>query len=312
MNNIALLFPGQGAQFAGMAGSLVSARPQAARRVEEANDILGFDIGRLISEGPEHELQLTSNTQPAIVLVSVIALEALREKVDISPIAAAGHSLGEFSACWAARAIEFADVIKLVRARGELMQSAVPVGEGAMAAIIGLGAQIIDEICSQAGETVCPANFNSPEQTVIAGKTADVEKAMELAKTNGAKKVVVLPVSAPFHTPLMAPAQDGLREFMKSIAFKAPAFPVIRNVDSCVNKTADDVEEGLIRQVTGCVRWVDSMRKLAEMGAIRALEIGPGKTLGGLMKRIDRSVKVTQVGTAEDIENASDILSGQV
>ncbi|VAX18160.1 Malonyl CoA-acyl carrier protein transacylase [hydrothermal vent metagenome] len=312
MNKIALLFPGQGAQFVGMADSLVSTGPKAVRRVEEANDILGFDLGKLISEGPEQQLQLTANTQPAIALVSIIALEALKERVDINPLAAAGHSLGEFSACWAACAIEFADVIKLVRRRGELMQSAVPVGEGAMAAIIGLDAETVGEICLQAGGMVRPANFNSPEQTVIAGKTGDVSKAMELAKTGGAKKVVALAVSAPFHTPLMAPAQDGLREFMKSITFKDPVFPIIRNVDSGLSKTASDLKDGLIRQVTGCVRWVDSMKKLAEMGTAHALEIGPGRTLGGLMKRIDRSIKVTQSGTAEGIEKTANILSGQI
>jgi len=312
MNKIALLFPGQGSQFVGMADSLVSARPKAARRVEEANDILGFDLGRLISEGPEKELKFTSNTQPAIVLVSVIALEALKETVDISPVAAAGHSLGEFSACWAAGAIEFADVIKLVRRRGELMQSAVPAGEGAMAAIIGLDAKTVEEICSEAGGMVCPANFNSPEQTVIAGKTGDVEQAMELAKASGAKKVVALNVSAPFHTSLMASAQEGLKQFMKSITFKDPEFPVIRNVDAGLSETAGDLEEGLIRQVTGCVRWVDSIKKLAEMGAVRALEIGPGRTLGGLVKRIEKSIKVTQTGTEEDIKKTVNILSGQV
>ncbi len=312
MNKTALLFPGQGSQFAGMADSLVSTGPKAARRVEEANDILGFDLGKLISKGPEKQLQLTANTQPAIALVSIIALEALKEKADIKPLAAAGHSLGEFSACFATGAIEFADVIKLVRRRGELMQSAVPAGEGAMAAIIGLDAETVGKICSQAGGMVCPANFNSPEQTVIAGKTGDVSKAIQLAKTGGAKKVVELRVSAPFHTPLMALAQDGLREFMKSITFKDPEFPVIRNVDAGLSKTAGDVEKGLIRQVTGCVRWVDSMKKLAGMGATRALEIGPGRTLGGLMKRIDRSIKVTQSGTAEDIEKIADILSGQI
>lgn len=311
MNKIALLFPGQGAQFVGMADSFVSAIPEAAKRVEEANDILGFDLGALISKGPEDKLQLTSNTQPAIVLVSVIAYEALREKMEIDPLVAAGHSLGEFSACWAAGAIGFADVIKLVRKRGELMQSAVPVGQGSMAAIIGLDAKTVEEICAQAGGIVSPANFNSPEQTVIAGKKDDVDKAMELAKANGAKKVVPLTVSAPFHTSLMAPAQEGLKEFMESITFNDLTFPVIRNVDSCLNKTAADVKEGLIRQVTGCVRWVDSMKKLAEMGAVHALEVGPGKILGGLMKRIDKSVKVTKVGTAEDIEKTADILSGQ-
>lgn len=308
---LAFLFPGQGSQFVGMGASLIGSSPKAKARVEEACDALGFDIGKLMLEGPEEDLQLTANTQPAILLASVMAMEALRERTDAAPVAAAGHSLGEFSACWAAGVFGFADAIRIVRRRGELMQSAVPVGQGGMAAIIGLSAEQVEEACAEAGGIVAPANFNSPEQTVIAGKTADVEKAGEAAKAKGAKKVVPLQVSAPFHSELMKPAQDGLAGFMKTIEFSDPAFPVIRNVDAKVSATAAEVRDGLIRQVTGCVRWVDSMKAVAAMGAGKGLEIGPGKVLAGLMRRIDKSVKVAQAGAAEEIDAIVEEIHGQ-
>lgn len=310
-DNTAFLFPGQGSQFIGMGASIVEAEPSAKRRVEEANDALGFDIGKLILEGSEEELKLTQNTQPAILLVSVVALETLKRRIDITPKAVAGHSLGEFSACFCAGAIEFGDVIRLVRKRGELMQSAVPVGVGGMAAIIGLSSADVSAVCREAGGVVSPANFNSPEQTVIAGKKEDVEKASVLAKEKGAKKVIPLPVSAPFHTSLMLPAREGLVEFMKTIKFNDPAFPVIRNVDAGVSTTADDVVDGLSRQVTGCVDWVRSMKKIVGMGVDTAFEIGPGKVLAGLMRRIDKSVSVSLVGTMEDIEKTAGALNEQ-
>lgn len=308
--NTAFLFPGQGSQFVGMGASFISAEPEAKKRVEEANDALGFDIGKLILEGPDDTLKLTENTQPAILLVSVIALEALKRRVDVTPKAVAGHSLGEFSACFSAGAIEFADVIRLVRKRGELMQSAVPIGVGGMAAIIGLSSADVADVCKESGGVVSPANFNSPEQTVIAGKKEDVEKASALAKERGAKKAIPLSVSAPFHTSLMQPAREGLVEFMKTIKFNDPSFPVIRNVDAEVSVTADDVVDGLSRQVTGCVDWVSSMKKMAELGASTALEIGPGKVLAGLMRRIDKSIPVSLVGTMENIEKTAEVLNG--
>jgi len=279
--------------------------------VEEANEILGFSLGKLISEGPGDELGLTANTQPAILLVSVIALEALGDSCDIEPVAVAGHSLGEFSACFCAGSLAFADAIRIVRRRGELMQSAAPVGVGAMGAIIGLDADSVIQICREAGGEVAPANFNSPGQTVIAGKTGDVRNAMSIAKSRGAKKVVELPVSAPFHTMMMKPARDGLAEFMKSIKFSDPRIPVIRNVDAVPSQASNDVSNGLIRQVTGCVRWVESMRRLKQMGVSRVIEIGPGKVLGGLMKRIDRSIDVAQAGSVEDIAKIAEGINGQ-
>jgi len=299
-DNYALLFPGQGAQFAGMGASFVEASPKARARLEQAADALGFNIGKLILEGPEAELALTSNTQPALLLVSVMALDALAERMEVAPATVAGHSLGEFSACYAAGVFGFEDALRITRKRGELMQTACPPGVGGMAAILGLMADQVEAVCREAGGEVWPANFNSPEQTVIAGKKADVERAGELAAKKGAKKVVPLAVSAPFHTPLMKPAQEGLAEFMKSIAFNGPKHPVIRNVDAGLSRTADEVRDGLIRQVTGCVRWVDAMRQLPGLGVERVFEVGPGKTLCGLMKRIEKGVAASPVGTAEE------------
>lgn len=307
----AFVFPGQGSQFVGMGASIIKSRPQAAARVEEACGVLGFDIGRLIAEGPEDQLALTANTQPAILLVSYITLEALLEMEPIEPLAAAGHSLGEFTACLAAGAIGFADALRLVRKRGELMQSATPVGVGAMAAVIGLDAETVAAACAEAGGMAAPANFNGPEQTVIAGETAAVERAMEIAKEKGAKKAVRLQVSAPFHTTMMEPARAGLAEFMETIEFSDPRFPVIRNVDAGVSRTAEEVRDGLIRQVTGCVRWVDSVTRLKEMGVRRVLEVGPGRTLCGLIKRIDRSIETLPAGSAEEMEKTAEAYHGQ-
>ncbi|VAX19706.1 Malonyl CoA-acyl carrier protein transacylase [hydrothermal vent metagenome] len=308
--NVAFLFPGQGSQFVGMGATFIESSADAKKRVEEASDALGFDIGKMILQGPEEELRLTSNTQPAILLVSVIALEALLAKTAIEPSVVAGHSLGEFSACWAAGAIGFTDVIRLVRKRGELMQSAVPVGKGGMAAIIGLCAKEIHAVCEEAGGDVAPANFNSPQQTVIAGEALSVSRAIDIAKSKGAKRALSLPVSAPFHTKMMIPAQEGLAKFLETIKINNPGIPVLRNVDGGVSRQAEEIKEGLIRQVTGCVQWVDSMRNLVGMNVTTALEIGPGKVLCGLMKRIDKSVKTMQVGSSEEVEKAVEALNG--
>ena len=304
MNGTAFLFPGQGSQFVGMGVSFAHSSQSAKARVQEACDALGFDIWKLITEGPEQELGLTANTQPAILLVSALAYDALMSAKPITPIAVAGHSLGEFSACWSAGVFSFRDAIRLVRKRGELMQSAVPPGEGAMAAVIGLAPEAVAQACAEAGGCVSPANFNSPEQTVIAGAAADVGKAMEILKERGAKKIVRLQVSAPFHTNLMKPAQDGLAQFMEMIEFKNPEFPVIRNVDAGVSRTAAQVKDGLLRQVTGCVRWVDSMRVLPTMGVGEAVELGPGKVLAGLMKRIDKTIGTVSIGSVEELLKA--------
>ncbi len=305
----AFLFPGQGSQFVGMGAGLIGSSSNAIARVQEANDLLKFDIGKLILEGPGTELNLTANTQPAILLASVIATEALLEKGAFAPAAVAGHSLGEFSACWAAGVFGFADAIRIVRKRGELMQSATPPGEGSMAAVIGLTTAKVDEVCRENFRNVWPANFNSPEQTVIAGKTSEIDKAIDIMKANGAKKVVKLTVSAPFHTRFMQPARDGLEKFMADIEFSDPEFPVIRNIDAKTCDTADEIRDGLVKQVTGCVEWVDSMKTLAGMEVEQALELGPGKVLAGLMRRIEKSIKVTQVSDESDIEKGVSALT---
>jgi len=304
MGDTAFLFPGQGSQFVGMGASFAQSSPAAKMRVEEACDALGFDIWKLITDGPEQELALTANTQPAILLVSALAYDALMSAKPVTPLAVAGHSLGEFSACWSAGVFSFRDAIRLVRKRGELMQSAVPQGEGAMAAVIGLTPEVVAEGCAEVGGSVAPANFNSPEQTVIAGAAADVEKAMEALKSRGAKKIVKLQVSAPFHTNFMKPAQEGLAKFMEMIEFHDPEFPVIRNVDAGVSRTAEEVKDGLLRQVTGCVRWVDSMRLLPALGVGRVVELGPGKVLAGLMKRIDKTVEAVSIGSVAELLKA--------
>jgi [acyl-carrier-protein] S-malonyltransferase len=307
----AFLFPGQGSQFVGMGQEFIHSSNAAKARVEEANDILKFDIGKLILEGSEEELALTANTQPAILLISAIALEALADKSgELKPSLVAGHSLGEFSACLAAKVFDFDDAIRIVRKRGELMQSAVPVGVGKMAAVIGLNSEEVTACCTEVGGEVYPANFNSPEQTVIAGKSEDVIKAMKIADANGAKKTIPLTVSAPFHTRFMASAQEGLSQFLESIPFNDPETPIVRNVDATLARTADEVRAGLIEQVVSCVRWVDSMKKLSDMGITKALEIGPGKVLTGLMRRIDRKIKVTTVGAPDGVLNALEAANG--
>lgn len=308
---VAFLFPGQGSQFVGMGQEFIHTSDAAKARVEEANDILKFDIGKLIAEGPEDELKLTANTQPAILLVSVIALEALAEKNgELKPSFVAGHSLGEFSACFAAKVFSFADAIAIVRKRGELMQSAVPVGVGKMAAIIGLTSEEVATCCREVGGNVYPANYNSPEQTVIAGLADDVEKAMEIANAKGAKKTIALTVSAPFHTQFMTTAQEGLSSFIESIPFNDPVVPLIRNIDATPARTADEIREGLVEQVVSSVHWVDSMKKLSAMGVTHAFEIGPGKVLAGLMRRIDRNIKITVVGSPAGVINALEVKGG--
>jgi [acyl-carrier-protein] S-malonyltransferase len=298
----AFLFPGQGSQSVGMGASFVAASEAARRRIEEANDTLGFDLGKLILEGPDDLLSLTANTQPALFAVSAIAYEAIREAApEITPVVVAGHSLGEFSACFAAGALSYGDGLRLVRTRGELMQTAVPVGEGGMAAVIGLTAAEIGAALQDFDGDVFAANFNSPEQTVVAGSAADLERFVPYIKAKGAKKAVPLSVSAPFHTSYMRTAREGLAAFMESIAISDPLVPIVRNIDAGVSKSAAEVAEGLIAQVTGCVQWVDSMKRLSAFGVTAALEVGPGKVLTGLMRRIDKDIPVTPVGTPDDV-----------
>lgn len=275
-----------------MGRELVEKYPTAKQTFEEADDALGFSLSRLCFEGPEEQLKLTEFTQPAIFAVSVAAQRVLAER-HIVPDAVAGHSLGEYSADVAAGVLSFTDAVKTVRSRGRFMQEAVPAGDGAMAAVLGLSSEEAARACADAaaetGEVVSAANFNSPEQTVISGAMAAVERAGALAKERGAKRVVALPVSAPFHCALMQPAQDRLAEVLRGLNFADARVPVVVNVDAAARTDADLLRDALIRQVTGPVRWVESMRLLTAESPARFIEVGPGKVLCGLMRQIDRA-----------------------
>jgi [acyl-carrier-protein] S-malonyltransferase len=296
-----LLFPGQGSQTVGMGRNLYEKFPIARSTFEEADEALGFALSRLIFEGPEEDLKLTEHTQPAILTVSVAAYRVLMQSLalhGIAPSFAAGHSLGEYSAHVAAGTLTFADAVRTVRARGQFMQQAVPPGVGAMAAILGIPADRVREFCTQAStdtELVAPANLNSPEQTVISGVTAAVQRAMDLCKQAGAKRAIPLPVSAPFHCALMQPAQDRLAHMLDGIVFSAPKYPVACNVDARLLDHGPEIKHALIRQVTGAVRWVECLQLLISEGATHLIEVGPGKVLTGLTRQILGKAGVTQV-----------------
>ena len=293
---IAFLFPGQGSQTVGMGRELANLYPVAQQTFDEADEALGFKLSQVCWEGPEDKLRLTEITQPAILTVSIAAFRVLQEK-GLTPQFAAGHSLGEYSAHVAAGTLEFADAVRTVRNRGRYMQEAVPVGEGAMAAILALPLEKIQEACREAitaesgrgTSVVQPANINSPDQIVISGSKAAVERAAELCKQKGAKRAVMLPVSAPFHCALMQPAQDRLAADLKALKFFEPETPVVTNVDAQPVLTPDAARDALIRQVTGAVRWVESMQVLIGKGVMTFVEVGPGKVLCGLMRQIDRA-----------------------
>jgi len=300
---LGLLFPGQGSQFVGMGRQLASDSPAARAVFEEADAVLGFPLSRLCFDGPEEELRLTANTQPAILTHSIAALRDLEsrfpERLEGATFAA-GHSLGEYSANVAAGAISFADAVRLVRQRGRFMQEAVPAGVGAMAAILGLDPEQVAAACEEAaeGEVVAPANFNSPEQTVIAGHTAAVERACVLCTARGAKRAKVLPVSAPFHCALMAPARERMRPLLDAVSIGDARMPVVINVDARAAWRAGELRLALLHQIDSPVRWVESVKRLASEGVGRAIEIGPGSVLAGLVKRIDRSIAVEGYGAA--------------
>ena len=287
---IAFLFPGQGSQAVGMGKELAAMYPVAQETFDEADAALGYKLSQLCFEGPEDQLRLTEITQPAILTVSVAAWRVLQSKA-IAPSHVAGHSLGEYSAHVAAGTLLFADAVRTVRNRGKYMQEAVPVGVGAMAAILALANEQVLQVCEEAaqGEICQAANLNSPDQTVISGSKAAVERATELAKKRGAKRAIMLPVSAPFHCALMQPAQDRLAEDLRALSFHPPRVPVMCNVDAALVTTAEQARDALIRQVTGAVQWDKSMRALASLGVLNFVEAGPGKVLCGLLRQIDRS-----------------------
>ena len=286
----AFLFPGQGSQSVGMGRELAAMYPVAQETFDEADAALGHKLSALCWEGPEDKLRLTENTQPAILTVSVAALRVLQEK-GIAPDFVAGHSLGEYSAHVAAGTLDFADAVRTVRDRGRYMQDAVPPGQGAMAAILFLSLEEVQAACREAAQgQVCePANINSPSQIVISGHHAAVERAMAAAKARGAKKAILLPVSAPFHCALMQPAQDHLAGDLSRLQFFEPEMPVITNVDAAPAKTPESARDALVRQVTGAVQWDRSMRVLLEQRVSTFVEVGPGKVLSGLMRQIDRA-----------------------
>jgi [acyl-carrier-protein] S-malonyltransferase len=292
----AFLFPGQGSQVVGMGKELAQHHPVARQTFEEADDALGLKISLLCFEGPEDELRLTENTQPAILAASVAAWRVLHEK-GITPTFVAGHSLGEYSAHVAAGTLAFADAVRTVRSRGKFMQDAVPVGTGSMAAILGMSPEAVASVCRDAAQSeVCEsANINSPEQIVISGHVAAVERAVKLADERGAKRAKVLPVSAPFHCSLMKPAQDRLAVVLGSLQLAPPRIAVVCNVDARPVENVEEARDALVRQVTGSVRWSDSMQWLISSGVETFVEVGPGKVLCGLIRQIDRSKKCVNV-----------------
>ena len=301
----AFLFPGQGSQAVGMGKGFYESSTGAKAIFEEANDALGFDLARLVFGGPETELALTANTQPAVLTASVAAAAACAER-GLKPALAAGHSLGEYSALVVAGALHFADAVRLVRKRGEFMQEAVPVGTGAMAAIMGIELPAVEQVCSEAGkgEVVEIANVNSAMQIVIAGHRTAVERAVALATERGGKMSVMLPVSAPFHCSLMAPAGARLAPELEAAQVSDPKVPVVRNVDAGVTRKAEDVRAFLLKQVASPVRWTECVQRLASEGATAFVEVGPGRVLSGLLRRIVKDARGQSIEDPAGLEKA--------
>ena len=297
------MFPGQGSQYAGMGKLLATEFAEARRVFEESDEALGFSLSKLCFEGPEEELKKTENTQPAILAVSIAAFRVLRAQ-GYQPDLVAGHSLGEYSALVAGESLALADAVRLVRKRGRYMQEAVPEGVGAMAAILKLPENKLTEILGQAaqGEVATAANLNSPEQVVIAGHAGAVQRAMELAKAAGAKRAVPLAVSAPFHCPLMRPAQERLEADLRAMAFHDLRFPLVNNWQARVVRSAEEAREGLFEQVPNPVRWSESMQVVAQRGIRRVIEVGPGSVLIGLARANDRALEGVPFGQPADLE----------
>jgi [acyl-carrier-protein] S-malonyltransferase len=296
MSKVAFVFPGQASQYPGMGKELADKYPAARAVFEEADKALGFSISKICFEGSEDELKLTANTQPAILTVSVAAFRVLAEK-GISPDFVAGHSLGEYSALVAADGLKFVDAVRLVRKRGTYMQDAVPAGQGAMAAILGISPAVVQDACKRAaeGEVCSAANLNSPEQTVISGHADAVKRAVEIASQSGAKRTVILPVSAPFHSALMMPAQEKLEKDLAATHFSELQICLVTNVDADSVRKGDEARQALVRQVSMPVRWEESMRMLFDEGVGTFIEVGPGRVLTGIMRQIERSVTTLNV-----------------
>lgn len=288
MNKFAFVFPGQGSQAIGMLNGFAD-NVVVQQTLAEASDALQFDLAKLIADGPKEELDLTTNTQPVMLTAAVAMYRAWIAAGGAIPALVAGHSLGEYSALVAAEVIPFKDAVPLVRFRAKAMQEAVPVGQGGMAAILGLSDADVLAVCAEAaqGDVVEAVNFNAPAQVVIAGHKAAIERACEIAKAKGAKRALVLPVSAPFHSSLLKPASDRLREYLAGVAFSAPQIPLINNVDVAIVSDVDGIKDALVRQAANPVRWVESVQKMAVEGVTDIVECGPGKVLAGLTKRIN-------------------------
>jgi len=298
---LAAVFPGQGSQVVGMGKALADSFPVAKATFEEADDVLGFSISKLCFEGPEDELVKTENTQPALLTVSIAAFRVMRSE-GFEPEAAAGHSLGEYSALVAADAIDFAEALRTVRLRGELMEAAVPKGQGTMAAVLGLDDEAVEALCAESAGIVRPATYNAPGQVVVAGETAAVLDMMERARARGARRVQQLNVSGPFHSPLLTGAGEALGKRLAEIAFRPPAIPVYSNVTARPVSSVEEIKDNLARQVYAPVRWVETIENMASDGIDSYVEVGPGRVLAGLIKRIDKGARLMGVESPETLK----------
>lgn len=305
-NNLAFVFPGQGSQKIGMLADLAAANSSVEQTFQQASEVLGYDCWDLLQNGEEEEINLTERTQPILLAASVAIWRLWQQQGGPNPAAMAGHSLGEWSALVCADAVDFGDAVKIVRARGAFMQQAVPVGVGAMAAIMGIDDQIVIDACSEAaqGQVVAAVNFNAPGQVVIAGDADAVARATAICKKGGAKRAVELPVSAPFHTSLMRPAADNLAELVEATTFRAPQIKIIHNVNAQTEADPQAIKTLMLEQIYKPVLWVDCVNGLAAGGAEMLIECGPGRVLNGLSKRIDRNLKSLSTDDADSLENA--------
>lgn len=306
MTESAFIFPGQGSQYIGMGKELYDNFAVARETFEEANDALGLDIKKICFEDPDDEIGLTINTQPAVLTASIATLRVLNQETDIKPSMLAGHSLGEYSALVASESLSFFDAVRIVRERGRFMQEAVPLGTGTMAAIIGMEEDDVEKVCAEVtegGDLVSPANYNSPDQTAVSGTTAGVQKAGDLAMERGAKRAVILDVSAPFHCSLMTPAMEKLATELEQISFKVIKIPVVSNVEADINSSAEKVIELLINQVCNPVKWVQSIRRMIKEGMETFIEVGPGRVLSGLMRKTNKKVNMLNIENMKSLDS---------